>query len=224
MTGEASEPMGIALYKRPRDGAIFAIVSPKTGGSADYLWQYVLDGRDGQVKATLVRRFGSFSERAASLFESGEIEAVVVDDALGYVYYSDEQFGIRKWTADPEAPDARAERATFGLDNYRGDREGLAIYDLGGRTGFLLSSDQIGGGSRAHVFPREGDETSGGHRRVGVVTTTADSTDGLEATSRALPGFPSGLLVMMNSAGRNFQIYRWEDVAAALNLPRGPGQ
>ena len=42
-TGDASEPMGIALYKRPRDGAVFAIVAPKTGGMTNYLWQYRLE-------------------------------------------------------------------------------------------------------------------------------------------------------------------------------------
>lgn len=30
-TGEPAEPMGIALYRRPSDGAIFAIVTPKSG-------------------------------------------------------------------------------------------------------------------------------------------------------------------------------------------------
>ncbi len=33
--GEAAEPMGIALYKRPTDSRIFAIVAPKTGGTSD---------------------------------------------------------------------------------------------------------------------------------------------------------------------------------------------
>ena len=38
-TGEAGAPMGIALYKRPRDGAIFAIIAPKEGPREGYLWQ-----------------------------------------------------------------------------------------------------------------------------------------------------------------------------------------
>lgn len=33
MAGESGEPMGIALFKRPSDGAVFAIVAPKTGGA-----------------------------------------------------------------------------------------------------------------------------------------------------------------------------------------------
>jgi len=46
--------------------------------------------------------------------------------------------------------------------------------------------------------------------------TASDDTDGIEATSRALPGFPQGLVVMMNSAGRNFLVYD----AAGLGLDR----
>ena len=49
-----------------------------------------------------------------------------------------------------------------------------------------------------------------------VVRGGADSTDGLEIVSRPLgPKFPAGIMVAMNSSGRNFLIYRWEDVAAA---------
>ncbi len=46
--GRSPPPMGIALYKRPSDGAVFAIVSRKTGPSGTYLWQYLLeDDGDG---------------------------------------------------------------------------------------------------------------------------------------------------------------------------------
>mgnify|MGYP003343774852 CR=1 FL=1 len=37
--------------------------------------------------------------------------AVVVDDANGFVYYSDENTGIRKYQADPDAADASSELA-----------------------------------------------------------------------------------------------------------------
>jgi hypothetical protein len=49
-----------------------------------------------------------------------------------------------------------------------------------------------------------------------VAVTQSDDTDGLESTSRLLPGFPRGFIVMMNSEPRTFQIYRWEDIAAAF--------
>ena len=38
--------------------------------------------------------------------------------------YSDERFGIRKWHADPNHPDAAKELAVLGRDGYQGDREG----------------------------------------------------------------------------------------------------
>jgi 3-phytase len=48
---------------------------------------------------------------------------------------------------------------------------------------------------------------------VKIVRGGADSTDGLEITSRPLgPKFPRGLMVAMNSAGRNFLFYRWDEV------------
>jgi 3-phytase len=210
-SGDASEPMGIALYKRPRDGAIFAIVSRKPGGATKYLWQYRLDAApNGHVTGTLVRRFGNFSRK-------GEIEAVAVDDALGYVYYSDELFAIRKWHADPDHPRADQELAVFGRDGYQGHREGLAIHAGPDGTGYLVSSDQVAGATRLWLYRREGaNGDPHDHRQaVAVIPTTADATDGLEVSAHALPGFPRGLLVMMNSGPKNFLFYGWQDIEAA---------
>jgi 3-phytase len=212
--GAAAEPMGISLYKRPHDGALFAIVAPKTGAATDYLWQYRLgrseEGPSGRFTATLVRRFGLFSGRGAAPDEPGEIEAVVVDDELGYVYYADERHGIHKWHADPDHPDAATELAVFGTSGYQRDREGLALYIQPGGAGFLVSTDQIPGGSVFKFYPRAG--TAGApHNHVVVheVRTTVDETDGIEVTSSPLPGFPEGILVAMNSGPRNFALIEW---------------
>lgn len=223
-TGDRSEPMGIALYRRPADGVTFAIVAPKLGGATNYLWQYRLDddGRGG-VKGTLVRRFGNFSGRGAEPGDPGEIEAVVVDDRRGVVYYADERFGIHKWHADPDHPDAAKEVAVLGTDGYQLDREGLAIYETGDATGFLVSSDQIPGGTVFKVYRREGAPDAPDVQPIlGEVPTPADSTDGLEVTSAALPGFPQGMVIAMNSADRNFMIFRWEDIDAALRRQLHP--
>lgn len=209
--GEASEPMGIALYKRPADGAVFAIVAPKTGCTTDYLAQYRLeDDGTGRVTGTFVRRFGNFSRIGAEPGDPGEIEALVVDDALGYVYAADERFGIRKYHADPDHPDAARELAVIGREGYEMDREGLAIYARPDGTGFLVSVDQIPGGSRLRVYRREG-AASDPHDHSEVVRevlTASDDTDGLEVASTPLPGFPSGVAVMMNSGDRTFHMYR----------------
>ena len=214
--GDQGAPMGIGLYRRAKDGAIFAIISPKAGPKTNYLWQYLLeDDGTGRVKATFVRRFGTFSG-------VGEIEAVAVDDELGYVYYADEDAGIHKWPADPDAPDANRELALFGATGYEQDREGLGIYTLPGGKGYIVSVDQLPGESVFHVYRREG-EPGRPHDHSAMLLSFkggADSTDGLDVTSAALgPTFPDGALIAMNSARRNFLYYRWRDVAAAASPP-----
>ena len=214
--GAEGGPMGIGLYKRPKDGAVFAIVSPKAGPKDNYLWQYRLTGDGaGRVKATFVRRFGAFSG-------VGEIEAVVVDDELGYVYYADEVTGIHKWHADPDAAGANTELALFGTTGYRHEREGLGIYTLPGGTGYVISVDQLSRQSVFHVYKREG-EPGRPHDHSAVVLTFkggADRTDGVDVSSAAFgPQFPDGLLVAMNSAGRNFLVFRWRDIADAARPP-----
>ena len=219
--GEEGAPMGIGLYRRPRDGAIFAIVAPKAGPRTDYLWQYQLtDAGAGRVGARFVRRFGTFS--GTTVREVNEIEAVAVDDALGFVYYADEADGIHKWHADPDHPDAGRELAHFGRSGFRGDREGIAIYALPDGTGYVLCTDQLERDSEYHVYPREGapGNPHDHSREIGVLRGGADSTDGLEISSRSIGGaLPHGVLIAMNSAPRNFLVFRWQDVAAALKPP-----
>jgi len=219
--GDAGAPMGIALYRRPRDGVVFAIVAPKTGPRQGYLWQYRLsDAGQGRIAATFVRRFGEFS--AATVRAENEIEAVAVDDLLGYVYYADEADGIHKWHADPDHPDAARELAHFARTGFRGDREGIAVYALPDGTGYIVCTDQLDGNSEYHIYPREG---SAGNphdhsRELAVFRGGADATDGLEISSAALgPALPHGIMIAMNSTPQNFLVFRWEDIAAAVKPP-----
>src|SRR5207247_4028017 len=177
--GEAGEPMGIALYRRVRDGTVFAIVSRKAGPRVGYLWQYRLedDGR-GRVKATKVREFGVVSG-------AGEIEAIAVDDALGYVYSADQGDGLHQWHADPQHPDAGRELAHFGRDGFKADREGIAIYARPDGTGYIVCTDQLSGNSEYRLYRREG-EAGRPHDRSGVVAVWrggSGSTEGHGAGS-----------------------------------------
>ncbi|MEJ7605623.1 MAG: phytase [Bryobacteraceae bacterium] len=182
-------PMGIALYKRPRDEAVFAIVGRKKGPQTGYLWQYRLEVEGGRIKATKVREFGNFSG-------SKEIEAIAVDDARGHVYYADEDFGIRKWHADPEHPKANKEIAVFGREGFKGNREGIAIVAGKKGEGYIVCTDQIAGNSEYRMYRRYGKQ-----KLVRVVRGGADSTDGLEINNEL------GLMVAMNSSSHNFLVF-----------------
>jgi 3-phytase len=199
--GLRGAPMGIAIYRRPTDGEVFAVLSRKEGPTEGYLWQYRLhDDGKGRVAATKVREFGTFSGE-------GEIEAVAVDDAAGRVYYADEGHGIHVWHADPDHPDAGDEITLFGRTEFKADREGIAVMPHTNGQGFLLFSDQVEGGSPLLIFDRAGDLS----KPIATIQTVTDDTDGLEATSTPLgPRFPRGLVVMMNSRGHNFFLYSWD--------------
>ena len=199
-----AQPMGIALYTRPKDHAIFAIVSRKTGPSGSYLWQYELkDNGQGKVTGVKVREFGQFSG-------SKEIEAVVVDDELGFVYYSDEGAGIRKYSAEPGES---KEIALFGTTGWQGDREGLAIYKMPGGKGYLIATDQQTPNSVYHVYSR------GENKELGTFRVGAATTDGIDVTARPLGGeLPKGLFVAMNDSRKNFILVDWRKIAAALGL------
>ena len=201
-------PMGVAVYKRPSDGAVFAVVGRKTGPLQGYLWQYRLeDDGTGKVKATKVREFGAWSGEA-------EIEAIAVDDALGYVYYSDEAAGVRKYRADPDADDAAEELALFGTDGFTEDLEGISIYTIEDGTGYILVSDQQV--NAFNVYPREGTENDPHeHPLVGRFDTSTIESDGSEVTSAVLgEAFPGGLFVAMSEGG-TFHYYAWPDVAGS---------
>lgn len=200
------QPMGVAIYTRPTDGATFAIVSRKDGPSEGYLMQYRLeDDGAGQLQMTLVRQFGIWSGH-------NEIESVVVDNELGYLYYSDEGVGVRKYYADPIR--GNTELALFAQTGFAKDHEGLSIYKTGPRTGYLLASDQKA--SLFHLFPREGTAANpNAHPEIKAVEVAAHYSDGSDVTSTPLgPQFPHGLFVVM-SDNRTFHYYRWEDIVGA---------
>ncbi|REA58060.1 3-phytase [Dyadobacter luteus] len=199
-------PMGISLYTRPSDKAIFAIVGRKSGPAEGYLWQYKLsDGGNGNVAAEVVRKFGKYSGKK-------EIESIAVDNESGYVYYSDEQVGVRKYYAEPEK--GNNELALIANVGVTEDNEGISIYKTGEKTGYILVSDQ--GAGKFQIFPREGSASNPHeHKMIKSVKVTAFKSDGSDVTNVALNDqFKKGLFVAM-SEGKVFHYYRWEDIIGA---------
>lgn len=211
-------PMGLSLYKRPTDGAIFAIVSRKEGPAENYLWQYLLtDDGNGKIIAEKVREFGKYSGYK-------EIESIAVDDQLGYVYYSDEQVGVRKYYADPDIYDADKELGIIYTQDYWEDNEGISIYPTGAKTGYILVSDQAANrfriytreGTPAIIDPEDPEDNEPArphvHKLIKIVNVSTNNSDGSEVTNVDLgPNFPNGMFVAM-SDDKTFHIYSWDDI------------
>ncbi|HAY3549986.1 phytase [Elizabethkingia meningoseptica] len=198
-TGEGERDlMGISLYTDSK-GKIYAIAGRKTGPQDDsYLWQYLLsDSGKGYVEGKLVRKFGHYSGKK-------EIESIAVDNENGYVYYSDEQYGVRKYYADPSK--GNQELDVFAKTGFTEDHEGISIYKTGSKKGYILVSDQ--GANKFHIFRREGKNTL-----LKIVKVQANKSDGSDMVSIPLNNtFKHGLFVVM-SDDKTFHYYRWEDIA-----------
>ncbi|WP_337059026.1 phytase [Elizabethkingia meningoseptica] len=198
-TGEGERDlMGISLYTDSK-GKIYAIAGRKTGPQdGSYLWQYLLsDSGKGYVEGKLVRKFGHYSGKK-------EIESIAVDNENGYVYYSDEQYGVRKYYADPSK--GNQELDVFAKTGFTEDHEGISIYKTGSKKGYILVSDQ--GANKFHIFRREGKNTL-----LKIVKVLANKSDGSDMVSIPLNNtFKHGLFVVM-SDDKTFHYYRWEDIA-----------
>jgi 3-phytase len=200
---EWRDPMGIALYTDLSDGKIYAIVGRKNGPQdGTYLWQYLIeDNGKGMVRAELKRKFGFYSGKK-------EIESIAVDNELGFVYHSDEMYGIHKSYAHPDR--GNVELALFGTSGFTEDIEGISIYKFDDGTGYICVSDQQANMFRC--FPREGTkENPHAHTEIAAFRTSTSESDGSEVTSRSMPGFPHGLFVAMCDNG-TFQYYKWESM------------
>jgi len=206
---EMRGPMGIALYTRPSDKKIFAVVGRKNGPSGSYLWQYELtDAGNGKAGATVVRKFGNYSGKK-------EIEAIAVDNELGTILYCDEQFGIRKYIADPAAKNDN-ELALFGQKDFKADNEGIAIYKKSATEGYILVSNQQA--NTFMVYPREGaNGNPNEYPLLAEIPTSTIECDGADVTSVNLGGtYKNGLFVAMSN-GMTFHYYSWDSIQQLID-------
>lgn len=200
--------MGVALYK-PTDSTIQVIVSRKADSlwQDNYLYQYDLISDGISFKTSLNRKFGMFNGK------EGEIEAIAVDQELGFIYYSDELYGIRKYYADPRM--GNEQLAVFGLDDFKEDREGISIYKTGDNTGYLLISNQQA--NEFLVYPREGSlQNQHDHKLIARIPVSTNESDGSEVSNVNFGSpFEEGLFVAM-SDNKTFQIYSWSQLKAVI--------
>lgn len=208
--GEAERgPMGISMYKNPVTQEIDVIVGRKSGPADGYLWQYKLSEKNGKITGEAVRKFGNYSGLK-------EIESIAVDDELGYIYYSDEQFGVHQYYADPAK--GNEELLVFGKGDFKSDLEGISIYPTSAQTGYILVSNQQK--NTFNVYLRE-DPAKG---RIAEIPVSTSESDGSEVTNVNLgPQFPKGMLVAMSN-GRVFHFYDWRIVEEKIKATQEAGK
>jgi 3-phytase len=210
------DPYGVCLYHSAKSGKLYAFMNNSDAGE---FRQWEIEAAEGgKLTAKVVREFTVGTQA----------EGCVADDETGALYVAEEDIGLWRYGAEPDAGTSRKQLdATGEAGHLKADVEGVAIYHGKNGTGYLIVSNQ--GADDYAVYRRENDNAFIGHfsivanDKLGI--DGASETDGLDVTSSALgKAFPQGLLVVQDGRNitpaerQNFKLVPWERVAAALGL------
>jgi len=211
---------GACFYRSPFTGRLFAIATSESG----LVEQWRIDGEDGTITGSLARRIPVGSE----------VAACVADDERGILYVSEEEVGVWRYGAEPEAGIARrlvdaGRRHLDGSGGLEEQAEGLAIVAYPDGEGFLVVADEKR--DALAVYSRDDANRRLGSVRIGA-GPSADAVSepgGIAVLPIALgPDMPAGIVIASDdtntgpSDDRNFKIAGWDAVLAALGLPVEP--
>ena len=205
---------GLCMYRSPRTGSFYAFVTEDGGGNVEQ-WEIRPDG-DG---VTL--------NRVRTLRLGGQGEGCAADDVTGALYLGEEDQGLWRYGAEPDAgSDRRQVDSTRGGGRLEADVEGVAIYYGEGESGYVVVSSQ--GDDSYVLYDRSSNAYAGTFSIVDGAVDGTQETDGLDVTSRGLgPSFPYGLLVVQDGENRdgnrgarqNFKLVPWEIIAGHFQPP-----
>ena len=184
--------------------------------------------KDGSIQVWVADNAGFSLQREVQVGQYGQLqlEGCVVDDEAGTIFIGEEEHGI--WKLDladsesaPEIVDTIA--AANGLV---ADVEGLSLWAGPDGAGYLVASAQAA--DRYVVYDRAVPHAPRGVFSIAASTDgsvdAVSHTDGLDASSAALPGFPRGVLIVQDDANpvtevdQNFKVVDWAAIEAALDL------
>jgi 3-phytase len=181
------EPYGSCLYVHST-GVVYAFVSERgpDDTSARNWHQYPLSWSGSAASAGSAVR---------TVNVTSVVEGMAADDATGYLFMSQEDVGLYRYSAAPGGGSPRTAVDTVGAGNLLADVEDVAIAYSPQGTKLVVSSQ---GDSSYHVY----DATTLAHELRFVVMRPGGSpavgeTDGLDIFLGNLgPAFPNGLLVV----------------------------
>lgn len=151
--------------------------------------------------------------------DSGKSEGCAADDGLGRLYVGEEEQGIWRYGAEPDAGESRTAVDSTGDGHLVADVEGLTVVPGAGDTGWLVASSQ--GDSAFAVYERGGENTFVRRFRVGGTggVDGVEGTDGIDATTADLGGrFAGGVFVAQDGrnpgGNQNFKLVPWASIVS----------
>ena len=205
---------GCCMYRSPFTGKYYLIVNDKEGTLQQ--WE-LFDSGEGRVDAVMVRTFRL----------RGQPEGCVADDELGHLYIGEEERGIWKYGAEPDAgAEGRLLDTTHPAGHRTAQVEGMTLYYTSARTGYLIASSQ--GSNEFTVYRREGnnDYVTTFAITDGSAADGVTHTDGIDVTNHPLgPGFPAGVFIAQDhrntdpAGAPNYKLVPWEVIASRASPP-----
>lgn len=184
---------GLTTYTSPISNQAYVFVSQRDGDQIAQL--ALIPTASGEIDAEIVRTFTVPIPPEGEL-EDAQVEGMVADRELGYLYVGQENFGIWKFLAEPNTDTTPILVDQVG-DNLTADVEGLTIYYGDSEKGYLFVSSQ--GDSTYAIYERSGDNNYLGSFAIG----NGDEIDGVEESDGADiinvslgEAFPNGLMVV----------------------------
>jgi 3-phytase len=196
------EAYGACMYHSSKSDKFYYFGTSKQGVVEQY---ELLDAGQGTVSAKRVRQINVGTQ----------LEGCVADDELGYLYVGEEDVGIWKYNAEPDANLERVKVDGVGGGNLVADVEGLTIaYGTDGK-GYLIASSQ--GNNTYAVYRREGANAYVKSFRIvaGDKIDRVTETDGIHVTTANLgPLFPKGVFIAQDGSDdtgkQNFKLVPWQ--------------
>jgi 3-phytase len=211
LQSELNEVYGFCLYHDQKTDKFYAIINGKDGGVEQWL---LFDDGNGKIDGSVVRTFNVGSQP----------EGCVADDELGILYIGEENTGIWKYKASPDAGDERVMVDSVGSKYLEADIEGLTIYYGPAGKGYLIASSQ--GNNSFAVYERSiENKFLGSFVIVDGDIDGVQETDGIDVCSVPLePHFPNGFFIAqdgLNKAGnvymnQNFKLVPWDRIATVF--------
>jgi 3-phytase len=204
----AGEAYGMCLWATPH----------VAGGGALTAFIVIKDGTIRQIELDAATATGRIVRTMKLATQS---EGCVVDPRTARLYVAEEDVGIWRFDARPQASPVPVKLAAADGKRLVADVEGLAIATQGGgHGGWLVASSQ---GDNAYTLYALADERFAGRFRIaeGRLGSTQE-TDGIAVmTGDFGPSFPGGLMVAQdgeNAPAQNFKLVSWGKIKAALKL------
>lgn len=199
---------GLCMYQDKEQHKVYVFVNNKLGE----ILQLELFAQGETIDAKEVRRFHVGSQT----------EGCVADDEQSILYIGEENVGIWKYLAKPDAANHRVLIDSTENGHLTADVEGLALYTLENGGGYLIASSQ--GDNSYTVYDRKTGNYLGRFSIVEGVIDGTSETDGIAVTSSPIGQlYPYGMMVVQDgentpSGRQNFKVLRIEKILGKLGL------